>query len=156
MRLQRKGAPDAADAALAEPGGLGEGARGPVRGSLRLAFQGAGQYAFDGGLAQAARRARTGFIEQSVQAEKDKRCRHLQTVAPVTRTRRATSMLLSLSAHSRTMRARQARACAVFRRRDHSNRCRSAGTRVKGESGRPRAMLFLPLISDAGRTAICA
>ncbi|HEY6766892.1 MAG TPA: hypothetical protein VI386_19195, partial [Candidatus Sulfotelmatobacter sp.] len=29
--------------------------------------------------------------------------------------------------------------------------CRSAETRVKGESGRPRAMRFLLLISDAGR-----
>ena len=72
VRLERKSAPDAADAALAEPGGLGEGAGGPVRGSGRLAFQGAGQHAFHRGIAQAARRARTGVIEQSVEAEKDK------------------------------------------------------------------------------------
>ena len=48
--------------------------------------------------------------------------------------------------------ARNARACAVLGRRVHSNNCcRSAGTRVRGESGRPRAMQFLLLISDAGR-----
>ena len=86
-----------------------------------------------------------------------KRCRHLQTVAPATCTRRATSVLLRPSAHSSTMRARKARACAVLGRRLHSNkRCRSAGTRVKGESGRPRAMPFLLLISDAGRVATYA
>src|SRR5260370_5571946 len=60
MGLQRKGAPDAADAALAEPRRLSEGAGGPVRGSLRLPFQSARQHAFHGGVAQAARRAPTG------------------------------------------------------------------------------------------------
>src|SRR5260370_21230789 len=81
-----------------------------------------------------------------------KRCRHLQTVAPVTCTRRATSVLLRPSAHSSRMRARRARAWAVLGRRDPpNNRCRPAGIRVRGESGRPRAMQFLLLISDAGR-----
>src|SRR5260370_36735205 len=77
MGLQRKGAPDAADAALAEPRRLSEGAGGPVRGSLRLPFQSARQHAFHGGVAQAARRARTGLLQQSIQAEEDK------TPAPV-------------------------------------------------------------------------
>src|SRR5450755_1944671 len=48
--------------------------------------------------------------------------------------------------------ARKARAWVVLGRRVHSsNRCHSAGTRVRGESGRPRATQFLLLISDAGR-----
>jgi len=72
MGLQRKGAPDAADAALAQPGRLREGAGGPVRGSLRLGFQSARQHPFNGVVAQAARRARTGLIQQSIEAEKDK------------------------------------------------------------------------------------
>jgi len=83
-----------------------------------------------------------------------KRCRHLPTVASATCTRRATSVLLRPAAQSSTMRARKGKACAVLGRRVHSNnRCRSAGARVRGESGRPRAMQFLLLISDAGRTA---
>src|SRR5439155_20098418 len=69
---QGKSAPDAADAALAESGGLSQRARGPVRGVVGLGFQGARQHAFDRGVAQAARRARTRFIEQLVEAEKDK------------------------------------------------------------------------------------
>jgi hypothetical protein len=38
LGLERKGAPDAADAALAESGSLGQGAPGPVGGGVRLAF----------------------------------------------------------------------------------------------------------------------
>jgi len=72
MRLQGKSAPDATDAALAESGGLGQRARGPVGGGLRLGFQSARQHAFHRGVAQATRRARTGFIEQPIEAEKDK------------------------------------------------------------------------------------
>src|SRR2546422_1315690 len=77
MRLQGKSAPDAADAALAESGGVSQRARGPVSGGLGLGFQGARQHAFHRGIAQAARRARTGFIEQPVEAEKNK------TLAPL-------------------------------------------------------------------------
>ena len=53
----------------------------------------------------------------------------------------------------RAARARNASACAVLGRRVHSNnRCRSAEARVRGESGQPRAMRFLLLISDAETT----
>ena len=72
LRLQRKGAPDAADARLAEPAGLGEGARGPMGRSLRLGFQGTRQHAFHLGIAQAAGGAGTGLIEQSIEAETEK------------------------------------------------------------------------------------
>jgi len=72
MGLERKGAPDTADAALAQSSHLGQRAGGPVRGRWRLAFQGARQHAFHRGVAQAARRAGTRFIEQSIEAEKDK------------------------------------------------------------------------------------
>src|SRR5260370_41406011 len=72
MGLQRKGAPDAADAALAEPRRLSEGAGGPVRASLRLAFQSARQHAFHGGVAQAPRRARAGLVQQSLEPDDDK------------------------------------------------------------------------------------
>jgi hypothetical protein len=72
MGLERKGAPDAADAALAESGDLGQRARGPVRGSLGLGFQSACRHTFDLGITQAARRAGTGFIEQPIEAQKEK------------------------------------------------------------------------------------
>src|SRR5438876_4908848 len=80
-----------------------------------------------------------------------KRCRHLPTVASATCTLRATSVLLWPAALSSTMRARNASACAVLGRRVQSNCCLSEWDRDIGESGRPRAMQFLLLISDAGR-----
>src|SRR5439155_25000101 len=73
-------------------------------------------------------------------------------VASATCTLRATSVLLWLAAQSSTMRARNASACAVLGRRVQSNNgCLSEGNRHSGESGRPRAMQSLVLISDAGR-----
>src|ERR1019366_243343 len=72
MGLQRKSAPDPADAALAEAGRLGQGARGPMSGGVRLAFQSARQHAFDFGIAQATPGAGARFIEQSIEAEKNK------------------------------------------------------------------------------------
>src|SRR5260370_33335323 len=97
MGLQRKGAPDAADAALAEPRRLSEGAGGPGRGSLRLAFQSARQHAFHGGVAQAPRRARTGLVQASIATAEGKTlspfsnggppelhaARHLRVAAPL-------------------------------------------------------------------------
>ena len=67
-------------------------------------------------------------------------------------TLRATRVLLWPAALSSTMRARNASAYAVLGRRVPSNNCcLSKGDRDSGESGRPRAMQFLLLISDAGR-----
>lgn len=121
VRLQRKGAPDAADAALAESGGLGGGTGGPVGGGGGLSFQSARQHAFDLGVGQAAacrdevhRAIRRGGDGQSAAA--------LHTLAPVTCRRRDTSVLLSPVTQSSTMRARKARACAVLGRRAHSER----------------------------------
>jgi len=67
MRLEGKGAPDAANTALAEAGGLGQRARGPVGCVPRLRFQGACQDPLHFVIAQFARRAGARFIEQSVE-----------------------------------------------------------------------------------------
>ena len=129
MRLQRKSAPDAADAALAQSGGLGQRARGPVGGSFRLVSRvRASTRSTSASLKRRGVPGR-GSSSSPSRRRRTKRFRHLPTVAPVTCTWRATSVLLRPAAQSSTMRARKASACAVFGRRVHSNnRCRSAGT----------------------------
>jgi hypothetical protein len=139
MGLQRKGAPDAADAALAESGCLGQGARGPVRGGVRLAFQSARQHAFDFGIAQATRRARTGFIEQSIEAEKNKalpplahRCqRHMHAASDL-----GVAPPLGAEQHDAGSQGQGLRRLGTASPLQQP----LAGTRVRGESGRPRAM----------------
>src|SRR5262245_30158299 len=66
------------------------------------------------------------------------RARHLPTVCLVSRSSRATIVLVLPAAHSRISRARCATACAVFGRRAHCSRTsRSARVNVRGGIGRP-------------------
>ncbi len=78
------------------------------------------------------------------------RLRQLPTVTRWTPSRSATSPLVSPSAQARTMRARCARPCAVFRRRAHAcSVSRSACVSTKAALGRPCAIArLLPDIGD--------
>jgi hypothetical protein len=74
-----------------------------------------------------------------------KRPRHLHTICGDTRRLAATAALLRPLAHSNTIRARKASACAVFARRvQRSSAARSLGATTNLAFGRPRSMLLLP------------
>ena len=76
------------------------------------------------------------------------RSRHLHTVAPVMRSRLATSLLLSPSLQPSTMRARIAIACEVFGRRASMDSFSfSSGVTLSGLVGRPMA---IPKYARAG------
>ncbi len=71
------------------------------------------------------------------------RDRHFPTVAPLRPRRSATSLLLTPVAHSKTIRDRNANACAVFPRRAHLSNCsRSLSVSVRTAFGRPRAAII--------------
>ena len=72
LRRQRKGAPDAMNAGAAESGLGGHGARGPVRGVVRPRLQRQRQDTLDVLVAQLARGAGTGLVEQAVDAAVEK------------------------------------------------------------------------------------
>ena len=70
----------------------------------------------DLGIVDRARRAWSRFVEQPVEAALDKAPTPLADGCTVTRSRAATDLLLRPAAQPNTMRARNAKACAVLRR----------------------------------------
>src|SRR3977135_3993653 len=67
MRLERKGAPEAADRTLTESAAAGHRARGPVRGVGWTFFQRQREHSLDCGIADLARRARARLVRQPLQ-----------------------------------------------------------------------------------------
>src|SRR5262247_4195369 len=116
MRLQAEGAPDAADARGRDAAVTRHAARAPMRGSAGLAFQRLNDDALD--FASSILRGTPGRGSSSSPSmpRSTKRRRHLPTVCTVTRSRAATALLLKPEAQPNTMRARNAKACAVLRR----------------------------------------
>src|SRR5947207_9469016 len=81
-----------------------------------------------------------------------KRARHFPTICSVTRKRVATTRLGAPVAHSNTMRARRASACAVFGRRAHRSRVsRSALVTTNSAFGRPVRIRHLLIAGDGCR-----
>ena len=75
-----------------------------------------------------------------------KRRRHLPTVCKVVETCCAIAVLLKPSAANKTIRARIAKACAVFGRRLHETSCLRCSCPIEsGGSGRPIGIGVLPL-----------
>src|SRR6266550_5880078 len=72
MRLQTEGAPNPADRHAAEPGGLGQAARAPMRMGARRTFQGLNHNLLDLSIADFARRSRSRLVIESFQASLQK------------------------------------------------------------------------------------
>src|SRR6516164_8822656 len=116
MRLQAEGAPDAADARGRDAAVTRHAAGAPVRGAARLALQRLHDDALDLGVIDLARHAGARLIEQPVDTALEKAPAPLADGLRGHRSRAATALLLRPEAHPKTIRARNAKPCAVFRR----------------------------------------
>src|SRR5437763_4177663 len=72
MRLQTEGAPNPADRHAAEPGGLGQAARAPMRLGARYTFQGPNHNLLDLSIGNFAGRSGPRLIIESFQASPEK------------------------------------------------------------------------------------
>ena len=93
MGLQPKRVPNAPDGHVTQANRFRHVGRAPVRGAWRRRFQRPNDYRFDLLIGDGAFRARPRFAIQPVEALSHKRPRYLQTVAGVTGSRRATTVL---------------------------------------------------------------
>jgi hypothetical protein len=128
-----------------------------MRGGLRLALQGAGQHALHGGITQAARRARTGLIEQSIEAAKDKTPPPLANGGP--RDRHSASDLgvappLGAQQHDAGAQGQSLRRLGPARPLQQP--LPFGGDQSLGRERATESHAVLLLISDAGRAAIYA
>ena len=112
VRLQSKGAPDAADRTLTQRAALGRGVCRPVRGLARLRFQ--RQLSTGSTAVSLIFRGALGRCSSSSPSRRwARKClRHLPTVCMITDSRPATAVLRSPSAQANTTRHHSAKACA--------------------------------------------
>src|SRR5439155_73469 len=138
MRLQTEGAPNPADRHAAEPGGLGQAARAPMRLGARCTFQGLNHNLLDLSIADFAGRSGSRLVIESFQATPQKSGAPLGYMPSEQRSFFAALLFASPWAQASTTRARRASAGWLRARwaSDCSRSC-SSSVKVKGRLGRP-------------------
>jgi hypothetical protein len=116
MRLKVERLPNAMDGRGRKSDRARHRAQAPMRRIPRRRIQRQANRLGDLVIADPARRAGARLVEEAIEACAPNRRRHLPTVLGAASTRRLMSLLSAPSAAKRTMRARCASPCAVFRR----------------------------------------